>query len=266
MRHEYQSIVDQLTDALDFMKTVGADSSPTTVENALQKVDFFVSHEALLLDFEASLTRLLPSSNNDSKAPPPQKYYNAGAHFLWIGDRTRQPDGAHVEYMRGIENPIGIKVGPSTQPDELVVLLDTVNPTKDVGKVTLITRFGAGKVDQYLPQHIEAVRQSGHVPVWVCDPMHGNTKNAAAGVKTRHFVDIIQELSEAFRVHKECGSKLNGVHFELTGDSVTGKKGEGRWEGGGWRSLNFFSSHCRMRGWIDELEGRGLGAQLSNPL
>ncbi|SAL99347.1 hypothetical protein [Absidia glauca] len=217
VRGEYQSIVNQLTDALDFMKTVGADPSSATTQNALQKVDFFVSHEALLLDFEASLTRLLPSSKGQRQ----EKYYNAGAHFLWIGDRTRQPDGAHVEYMRGIENPIGIKVGPTTVPEDLVELLNTVNPTKAIGKVTLITRFGAGKVEAYLPQHIEAVRQSGHIPVWVCDPMHGNTKNASGGVKTRHFVDIIQELSEAFRVHKDCGSKLNGVHFELTGDSVT---------------------------------------------
>ncbi|KAI8098729.1 DAHP synthetase [Halteromyces radiatus] len=217
VRGEYQSIVNQLTDALDFMKTVGADASTSTTQNALQKVDFFVSHEALLLEFEASLTRLLPTSRDKTQ----QKYYNAGAHFLWIGDRTRQPDGAHVEYMRGIENPIGIKVGPTTKPDDLVELLNTVNPTKAIGKVTLITRFGAGKVDTYLPQHIEAVRKSGHVPVWVCDPMHGNTKNASGGVKTRHFVDIIQELSEAFRVHKDCQSKLNGVHFELTGDSVT---------------------------------------------
>lgn len=220
VRGEYQSIVNQLTDALDFMKTVGADPSSATTQNALQKVDFFVSHEALLLDFEASLTRLLPSSKGQRQ----EKYYNAGAHFLWIGDRTRQPDGAHVEYMRGIENPIGIKVGPTTVPEDLVELLNTVNPTKAIGKVTLITRFGAGKVEAYLPQHIEAVRQSGHIPVWVCDPMHGNTKNASGGVKTRHFVDIIQELSEAFRVHKDCGSKLNGVHFELTGDSVTGKE------------------------------------------
>ncbi|CAO3646008.1 unnamed protein product [Cunninghamella blakesleeana] len=223
VRGEYQAIVNQLTDALDFMKTVGADSSSTTSQNALQKADFFVSHEALLLDFEASLTRLMASQkrNNNSDQEDNKKYYNVGAHFLWIGDRTRQPDGAHVEYMRGIENPIGVKVGPTTKPEDLVILLNTLNPNKEIGKITLITRFGAGKVETYLPQHIEAVRQSGHIPVWVCDPMHGNTKSATGGIKTRHFVDIIQELSEAFRVHKECQSKLNGVHFELTGDSVT---------------------------------------------
>ncbi|OAD72596.1 hypothetical protein PHYBLDRAFT_113606 [Phycomyces blakesleeanus NRRL 1555(-)] len=222
VRSEYQQIVTQLTDALDFMGTIGADSRQQN-NNALNSVDFFVSHEALLLDFEASLTRLLPCTipSADNKAKKEKKWYNAGAHFLWIGDRTRQPDGAHVEYMRGIENPIGIKVGPTTKPDELVELLNTVNPDKHIGKVTLITRFGAGQVEKHLPQHIKAVKKSGHIPVWVCDPMHGNTKNATGGIKTRHFIDIIQELSEAFRVHKDNNSKLNGVHFELTGDSVT---------------------------------------------
>ncbi|KAI8371586.1 DAHP synthetase [Radiomyces spectabilis] len=218
VRGEYQNIVTQLTDALDFMRTIGADNSQqqSASSSVLRSVDFFVSHEALLLDFETALTRLLPSPSSKTK-----KWYNAGAHFLWIGDRTRQPDGAHIEYMRGIENPIGIKVGPTTEPDKLVELLNTLNPSKDIGKITLITRFGAGKVDTHLAQHIEAVRQSGHIPVWVCDPMHGNTKSVSGGIKTRHFVDICQELSQTFRVHKMCGSKLNGVHFELTGDSVT---------------------------------------------
>ncbi|KAG2223147.1 hypothetical protein INT45_005703 [Circinella minor] len=214
VRGEYQSIVTQLTDALDFMGTVGADSSSNN--NALTSVDFFVSHEALLLEYETSLTRHLTSPLTKTK-----KYYNTGAHFLWIGDRTRQPDGAHIEYIRGIENPVGLKVGPTTEPGKLVEILDRVNPNKEIGKVTLITRFGADNVEKNLPQHIEAVRNAGHIPVWVCDPMHGNTKNASGGVKTRHFVDIIQELSQTFRVHKNCGSKLNGVHFELTGDSVT---------------------------------------------
>lgn len=216
VRREYQNIVSQLTDSLDFMRTVGADNGGAP--SALTSIDFFVSHESLLLEYETALTRLMTSPTKK------KKWYNAGAHFLWIGDRTRQPENAHVEYIRGIANPIGIKVGPSTVPEDLVRLLNTVNPDKEVGKVTLITRFGADNVEKYLPQHIEAVRWSGHIPVWVCDPMHGNTKTAASGkLKTRHFVDIIQELSQTFRVHKECSSKLNGVHFELTGDSVTGK-------------------------------------------
>ncbi|CEP19444.1 hypothetical protein [Parasitella parasitica] len=214
VKREYESIVTQLIDSLDFMKTIGADNGTS---NALQSVDFFVSHEALLLNYETCLTRKLASSTTKE-----MKWYNTGAHFLWIGDRTRQPDGAHIEYMRGIENPIGIKVGPSTMPEQLVSLLNTVNPNKEIGKVTLITRFGADNVEKHLPQHIEAVRQSGHIPVWVCDPMHGNTKTASDGsLKTRHFVDIIGELSQTFRVHERNMSKLNGVHFELTGDSVT---------------------------------------------
>lgn len=217
LRNEYQSIVTQLTDALDFMQTIGADASGSN-NNALRSVDFFVSHESLLLEYESSMTRHLPSPKTKEK-----KWYNTGAHFLWVGDRTRQPENAHIEYIRGIENPIGIKVGPTTEPDKLVDLLNRVNPNKEIGKVTLITRFGANNVEMHLPQHIEAVRKAGHIPVWVCDPMHGNTKTATGGIKTRHFVDIIQELSQTFRVHKDCNSKLNGVHFELTGDRVTGE-------------------------------------------
>ncbi|KAG2188258.1 hypothetical protein INT44_001011 [Umbelopsis vinacea] len=210
-RQEYQAIVDRLTDAMDFMQTIGADSG-----RSLSEVDWYTSHEGLLLDYESSLTRehVVPSTGE-------KKYYNTGAHFLWIGDRTRQPEGGHVEYMKGIENPVGIKVGPTTNPDDLPIILDAINPTKDIGKVTLITRYGAGNVEKLLPAHIEAVRKSGHIVVWVCDPMHGNTKSATGGIKTRHFADIVEELTSSFKVHESVGSKLNGVHFELTGDSVT---------------------------------------------
>jgi 3-deoxy-7-phosphoheptulonate synthase len=162
-RKEYQAIVDRLTEAMDFMHTIGADSLPS-----LSHVDLYTSHEGLLLDYESSLTRQLVSPATGEK-----KWYNTGAHFLWIGDRTRQPDGGHVEYMKGIENPVGIKVGPSTNPDDLPIILDAINPSKEIGKVTLITRYGAGNVEKLLPAHIEAVRKSGHIPVWVCDPMHG---------------------------------------------------------------------------------------------
>ncbi|CAM0135117.1 hypothetical protein VKS41_000303 [Umbelopsis sp. WA50703] len=210
-RKEYQAIVDRLTEAMDFMHTIGADSLPS-----LSHVDLYTSHEGLLLDYESSLTRQLVSPATGEK-----KWYNTGAHFLWIGDRTRQPDGGHVEYMKGIENPVGIKVGPSTNPDDLPIILDAINPSKEIGKVTLITRYGAGNVEKLLPAHIEAVRKSGHIPVWVCDPMHGNTKSAVGGIKTRHFADIMEELTSSFKVHQSVGSKLNGVHFELTGDSVT---------------------------------------------
>lgn len=162
-RKEYQAIVDRLTDAMDFMQTIGADSG-----RSLSEVDWFTSHEGLLLDYESALTRehvVQPSGE--------KKYYNTGAHFLWIGDRTRQPEGGHVEYMKGIENPVGIKVGPTTNPDDLPVILDAINPSKEIGKITLITRYGAGNVEKLLPAHIEAVRKSGHIVVWVCDPMHG---------------------------------------------------------------------------------------------
>jgi len=154
------------------METIGADpnaSSSTGILNALSTVDIFASHEGLLLDYEQSLTRLLV----DPTDPTRQKYYNVGTHFLWIGDRTRQLDGAHVEYFRGIENPIGVKCGPSMKPDELVALLDVVDADKQPGKVTLITRYGADQVDKHLPGHIKAVQQSGHIVVWACDPMHG---------------------------------------------------------------------------------------------
>ncbi|GAB5587361.1 hypothetical protein Unana1_02261 [Umbelopsis nana] len=210
-RKEYQAIVDRLTEAMDFMHTIGADSPPS-----LSHVDWYTSHEGLLLEYEAALTREQVSPSTGEK-----KWYNTGAHFLWIGDRTRQPEGGHVEYMKGIENPVGIKVGPTTNPEDLPIILDAINPGKEIGKVTLITRYGAGNVEKLLPAHIEAVRKSGHIPVWVCDPMHGNTKSATGGIKTRHFADIVTELTSSFKVHESVGSKLNGVHFELTGDSVT---------------------------------------------
>ncbi|RUP43301.1 hypothetical protein BC936DRAFT_137360 [Jimgerdemannia flammicorona] len=187
LRQEYQTIVDRLLESLDFMRTIGADS-PQGIPSSLNTVDIFMSHEGLLLEYEQSLTRHLPSPT-DPKGE--RKWYNTGAHFLWIGDRTRQPDGAHVEYMRGIENPIGVKVGPTTKPEDLPELLNRIDPKKEIGKITLITRYGAGNVEKYLPAHIEAVKESGHVVVWVCDPMHGNAKVAPSGVRTRHFADII---------------------------------------------------------------------------
>ncbi|KAI9862345.1 MAG: Aromatic/aminoadipate aminotransferase 1 [Trichoglossum hirsutum] len=214
---QYQRIVDSITDSLRFMKTVGADTA-----TQLETVDLFTSHEGLLLEYEQSLTRLLrhpvihPSSNGDGRG-----WYNTSAHFLWIGDRTRQLDGAHVEYFRGLENPIGIKVGPSMKGDELVRLLDIVNPNKEIGKVTLITRYGWEKVEELLGPHIDAVKSSGHIVVWQCDPMHGNTRSTSTGVKTRQFSSILSEVSSALRIHKAHDSYLGGVHLELTGDAVT---------------------------------------------
>ncbi|KAA8913010.1 DAHP synthetase [Sphaerosporella brunnea] len=210
-KERYQSIVDSITDAIRFMRTIGADTS-----SSLGSVDLYTSHEGMLLEYEQSLTRHLKDPTTGQL-----KWYNTSAHFIWIGDRTRQLDGAHVEYFRGIENPIGIKVGPSMEDAELVRLLDIVNPNKEIGKITLITRYGCDKVAGKLPGHIKAVAESGHVVVWQCDPMHGNTRSSEAGVKTRQFGSIISELSTAIRVHKELGSRLGGVHLELTGENVT---------------------------------------------
>ena len=242
LQSKFNTIVENITESLRFMRTIGADTS-----GKLQTVDLYTSHEGLLLAYEESLTRKLkhPSNRNVvptlKTAPAPKVspltggalinnsiqevenhgYYNTSAHFLWVGDRTRQPDHAHIEYFRGIENPIGIKVGPTTSVEDLTQLLDIVNPRKEIGKVTLITRYGEGKVDELLPKHIEAVRQSGHTVVWQCDPMHGNTRSTTSGIKTRSFASIFSELSSALRIHEVCGSILGGVHLELTGDAVT---------------------------------------------
>lgn len=241
LQSKYTKIVASIRESLRFMRTVGADTA-----GQLQTVDLFTSHEGLLLEYEEALTRKLKHPPN--RAAPARKspnipkvsprtggalidpsleqeetagFYNTSAHFLWVGDRTRQPDHAHIEYFRGIENPIGIKVGPSTSNDDLTQLLDIVDPNKEVGKVTLITRYGAGKVDELLPKHIDAVRRTGHVVVWQCDPMHGNTRSTTSGIKTRSFASILSELSSALRIHQSMGSYLGGVHLELTGDAVT---------------------------------------------
>ncbi len=250
LQARYQRIVSSITDSLRFMRTIGADTA-----GQLQTVDLFTSHEGLLLAYEQALTRRLrhPSSYVkqyagraageviEREGPHDESdagWYNTSAHFLWIGDRTRQIDGAHVEYFRGLENPIGVKVGPSMKADELARLLDVVNPTKEIGKVTLITRYGEEKVELMLGPHIEAVKKSGHVVVWQCDPMHGsvhlkhshsapadtpdrNTRTTPTGIKTRHFSSILAEVSSALRIHKQHGSYLGGVHLELTGDAVT---------------------------------------------
>lgn len=241
LQTKYSTIVDSIRESLRFMKTIGADTS-----GQLHAIDLFTSHEGLLLEYEEALTRKLKHPSNrpatHKPAPTPKVspltggalvdpsingeqettgYYNTSAHFIWVGDRTRQPDHAHIEYFRGIENPIGIKVGPSTSTSDLTELLDIVNPRKEVGKVTLITRYGEGKVEELLPIHIEAVRKTGHVVVWQCDPMHGNTRSTSSGIKTRSFASILSELSSALKIHKQVGSILGGVHLELTGDAVT---------------------------------------------
>ena len=258
---QYRRIVDNITDSLRFMRTVGADKA-----NGLETVDLYTSHEGLLLEYEQSLTRRLrnppchPSSqpsrsstSTTANGHHPQDHssdgkgwYDTSAHFLWIGDRTRQLTGAHVEFFRGLENPIGIKVGPSMTSTELVALLDVVNPSKSVGKVTLITRYGEHNIASMLPSHIRAARESGHLVVWQCDPMHGNTTSTASGVKTRRFSSILSEVSSALEIHKEEGSFLGGVHLELTGEAVTECVGgsEGLTEGD--LSLNY-TTYCDPR-------------------
>jgi 3-deoxy-7-phosphoheptulonate synthase len=231
-------------------------------------VELFTSHEGLLLEYEEALTRLLekPSASpNSSRASSPgpggangtsstgqqrstKEYYDTSAHFLWIGDRTRQIDHAHVEFFRGIANPIGVKVGPTTPASDLLTLLRALNPNREPGKITLITRYGAKRVRELLPQHIRAVEDSEYrrTVVWQCDPMHGNTISTDAGIKTRRFGDIYAELQETLAVHTEQGSYLGGMHLELTGEAVTECLGgsEGLDEDG--LSLNY-TSFCDPR-------------------
>ncbi|KAJ5708365.1 hypothetical protein N7488_008166, partial [Penicillium malachiteum] len=213
IKEQYSKTVNAVKDALRFMRTVGIDK-----DRGVETADIFTSHEGLSLEYEQTLTRLL---RNPGSAQPTSNFYATSAHFLWIGDRTRQLDGAHVEFFRGIANPIGIKIGPSMAAGDLVRLLDVVNPSKEIGKVTLISRYGASKIAQFLPAHIAAVQASGHLPVWQCDPMHGNTQATPSGVKTRHFTDILDELRQALEIHRAAGSFLGGMHLELTGEAVT---------------------------------------------
>ncbi|KAL9058095.1 MAG: hypothetical protein Q9162_001957 [Coniocarpon cinnabarinum] len=212
LQTRYQSHVDRITDSLRFLKTVGADTA-----GPLQTVDLYTSHEGLLLEYEQALTRRIPNPNSSAE----QSYYDTSAHFLWIGDRTRQIAGAHVDFFRGLENPIGVKIGPSMSSDELVQLLSILDPNHEPGKVTLITRYGATKIAEKLPEHILAVQGTRHVPVWQCDPMHGNTHTTPDGTKTRAFEAILSEVATAIQIHRECNSVLGGVHLELTGDAVT---------------------------------------------
>ncbi|BDD61284.1 aromatic/aminoadipate aminotransferase 1 [Monascus purpureus] len=209
IKEKYERIVTRVKDAIRFMHTVGIDT-----DRGVETVEIFTSHEGLALEYEQALTHPSPRASE-------RGFYDTSAHFLWIGDRTRQLDGAHVEFFRGIQNPIGIKIGPTMKPDELVDLLNIVNPNKEIGKVTLISRYGAAKIASLLPAHIAAVQASGHVPVWQADPMHGNTKSTSSGVKTRHFEDILSELRQALEIHRAAGSFLGGVHLELTGEAVT---------------------------------------------
>jgi 3-deoxy-7-phosphoheptulonate synthase len=202
----YLETLDQVRNSMDFIQRLGG------LPEHLRTGEMFTSHEALHLPYEAALTRFVPEQG---------RHYNLGAHFVWVGERTRQLDGAHLEYLRGIANPIGLKVGASMTPDTLRQVLAKLDPERRPGRLTLITRFGAGRAAAVLPALIETARVEGHPVLWSCDPMHGNGRTAAGGLKTRAFGDILQELQEVATLHRTHGSRMGAVHFELTGEPVT---------------------------------------------
>ena len=206
---KYREVAARIQDAMDFMSAAGVTSDTV---HAMASVDFYTSHEALLLEYEEALCRI------DSTSGLPVA---GSGHMIWIGDRTRQPDGAHVEFARGVQNPIGLKCGPSMTTDDLKVLLAKLNPDNEAGRLTLIARFGAGKVGDHLPRLIKTVEEEGAKVVWTCDPMHGNTIKSATGYKTRPFDSVLREVHEFFGVHKAEGTIPGGVHFEMTGKDVT---------------------------------------------
>jgi 3-deoxy-7-phosphoheptulonate synthase len=204
---EYSRMVSSIAESLRFIETLTG--IPVSEAN---RVDFFTSHEGLHLSYEEAQTRQVPRRSG---------FYNLATHFPWIGERTRSLGGAHVEYFRGIVNPIAVKIGPSITPDEVIALTEILNPANEPGRLTLTHRFGASHVGKCLPPIVEAVRRKGRQVLWNCDPMHGNTETTAGGIKTRRFCNILGELEASFRILKECGAHLGGMHVELTGENVT---------------------------------------------
>lgn len=207
LRKEYQQMSRRLAEALKFMEALGE-----TAIDDLSRVDFYTSHEGLNLLYESAQTRQVPRREG---------WYNLTTHLPWIGERTRAIDGAHVEYFRGIQNPVGVKVGPATSPAELLALIERLNPLDEPGRMIVIHRMGAARISQALPALLHAVKHARKRVLWVCDPMHGNGITSRHGIKTRDFNDILSELRHAFDVHKREGTVLGGVHFELTGEDVT---------------------------------------------
>ncbi|WP_420325213.1 class II 3-deoxy-7-phosphoheptulonate synthase [Mameliella sp.] len=206
---KYREMAGRISDTLDFIKAAGVTGAQA---HTLSMVEFYTSHEALLLEYEEALCRRDSTSGN---------WLAGSGHMIWIGDRTRQPDGAHVEFARGVLNPVGLKCGPTTTAEDLKVLMQRLNPTNEEGKLTLIARFGAGKVGENLPRLIKAVQEEGANVTWVCDPMHGNVIKSATGYKTRPFDSILREVREFFSIHEAEGTTPGGVHFEMTGLDVT---------------------------------------------
>ncbi|MDN3496095.1 3-deoxy-7-phosphoheptulonate synthase class II [Planococcus sp. APC 4015] len=203
---QYERLAGEIDRAIKFMAAAGADF------DQLRYVEFYTGHEGLLMDYERPMTRI------DSRTGTP---YNTSAHFLWIGERTRELDGAHVDYFSRIRNPIGVKLGPSTTPETALELIDKLDPEREPGRLTFITRMGAGKIRDALPPLLEAVRDSGATPLWVTDPMHGNGMTTPTGYKTRRFDDVVDEVRGFFEAHRAVGTFPGGIHIELTGDDVT---------------------------------------------
>ena len=204
---EYQAMVDALRNSIGFVESVMGSG-----DSEISRVEFYCSHEGLHLEYEAAQTRQVPRRDG---------WYNLATHMPWIGERTRGLDGAHVEYFRGLVNPIGVKISQKIDPGELVALIKVLNPGGEPGRLSLIHRMGNSNISDALPRLIEAVRESGGEAMWICDPMHGNTESTSGGLKTRNFDNILGELQQAMDIHRDCGSRLGGVHFELTGDDVT---------------------------------------------
>ena len=206
---KFQEISSRIDECLSFMEACGINGDSV---RQLNETDFFTSHEALLLQYEEALTRVDSTTG---------KWYDVSAHMLWVGDRTRHLDGAHIEFLKGIENPLGIKVGPTTKTDELLKILDVLNPDNHAGRITLICRMGHEKVSSILPKIIKSVKKEGKNVVWTCDPMHGNTIKSSTGFKTRPLKDIISEIQQFFQIHKSQDTYPGGVHLEMTGQDVT---------------------------------------------
>jgi len=206
---KYKDLADRLDETLSFMAACGLTSETTP---QIRETEFFTSHEALMLPYEQAMTRV-DSLTGD--------WYDTSAHMVWVGERTRQLDNAHLEFMRGIGNPIAAKVGPTAEPDQLMKLIDILNPENEAGRLTLIVRMGAEKVDRVLPGLVRRVKQEGRSVVWSCDPMHANTVKSSGGYKTRHFDAILSECEAFFAVHRGEGTHAGGIHLELTGRDVT---------------------------------------------
>jgi 3-deoxy-7-phosphoheptulonate synthase len=207
----FEELADRITDSLAFMEACGFDAGTPQ----LREVEFHISHEALHLHYEQALAR---QGDNG-------RWYGGSAHMLWLGERTRDPEGAHVEFLRGLDNALGVKLGPTAQAADVLRLLDLLDPDNEPGRMVLICRMGAGEVAQRLPALLRAVRQAGRTPVWCCDPMHGNTVTASNGLKTRDFANILREVRDFFAVHAQESTQAGGVHFEMTGQDVTECRG-----------------------------------------